>query len=199
MPIADVKLVMMASAAILAAQHFLQEVDDWEGLLAINHMQRAWKVAFHLAHLKLQCQLQASGVGGTLGSTPAVTLDPAVTTDQLGTAFNNLALIAANNTTVLQQLTVSNLALSSLVTTLTAANKKLADALAKSKSTSPPAAMPGAPKPVRSTNTPVPGNYCWTHGHQCSQHHTSATCSNKAAGHKDDATAANTMGGSKAN
>ncbi len=30
MPIADVKLVMMALAAILAAQHFPQEVDDWE-------------------------------------------------------------------------------------------------------------------------------------------------------------------------
>jgi hypothetical protein len=36
MPIADVELVMMASAAILAAQHFQQEVDNWEGLLAIN-------------------------------------------------------------------------------------------------------------------------------------------------------------------
>ncbi len=41
MPIADVELVMMALAAILAAQHFLQEVDDWEGLLAINRMWRA--------------------------------------------------------------------------------------------------------------------------------------------------------------
>ncbi len=36
MPVADVELVMMASAAILAAQQFLQEVDDWEGLPAIN-------------------------------------------------------------------------------------------------------------------------------------------------------------------
>jgi hypothetical protein len=44
MPIADVKLVMMALAAVLAAQHFLQEVDDWEGLSAINCMWRAWKV-----------------------------------------------------------------------------------------------------------------------------------------------------------
>jgi hypothetical protein len=41
MPISDVKLVMMASAAVLAAQHFLQEVDDWEGLPAINRMWRA--------------------------------------------------------------------------------------------------------------------------------------------------------------
>jgi hypothetical protein len=32
MPIADVELVMMALAAVLAAQHFPREVDDWEGL-----------------------------------------------------------------------------------------------------------------------------------------------------------------------
>ena len=51
MPIAYVKLVMMASAAVLAAQHFPREVDDWEGLPAVNRTWRAWKVAFHLAHL----------------------------------------------------------------------------------------------------------------------------------------------------
>ncbi len=46
MPIANVELVMMALAAVLAASHFPHEVDDWEGL---------WKVAFCLAHLKHQC------------------------------------------------------------------------------------------------------------------------------------------------
>jgi hypothetical protein len=32
MPIANIELVMMALAAILAAQHFPREVDDWKGL-----------------------------------------------------------------------------------------------------------------------------------------------------------------------
>jgi hypothetical protein len=162
-------------------------------------MWGAWKVALRLAHLKCQHQLQASGVGGSWGSTHAVTPAPTATIDRLGTALNNLALAVANDTTVLQQLTVSNLALSFLVTMLTAANKKLAEALAKAKPTSPLGATPGAPRPMRSTNMPFPGNYCWTHGHQCSQHHTSMTCGNKAAGHKDDASAANSMGGSEAN
>ncbi len=134
-----------------------------------------------------------------MGSIHAVTPTPVANIDRLGTALNNLGLTVANNTTGLQQLMAFNLALSSLVTTLTAANKKLADALAKAKPTSPPGATPEAPKPVRSTNMPFPSNYCWTHGHQCSQSHTSATCGNKAADHKDDVTAANTMGGSKAN
>jgi hypothetical protein len=38
MPIADVELVMMAFAVVLAAQHFPREVDDWEGLPAIDRM-----------------------------------------------------------------------------------------------------------------------------------------------------------------
>jgi hypothetical protein len=61
MPINDVKLVMLASAAILMAQHFLQEVDDWEGLSAIDCTWRAWKVAFCLAHLKCQCNFKCLG------------------------------------------------------------------------------------------------------------------------------------------
>jgi len=32
MPIADAELVMMASAAVLAVQHFPRKVDNWEGL-----------------------------------------------------------------------------------------------------------------------------------------------------------------------
>jgi hypothetical protein len=35
------------------------------------------------------------------------------------------------------------------------------------------------------------------HGHCISKEHTSATCANKAMGHRDNATAANTFGGSE--
>jgi hypothetical protein len=38
--------------------------------------------------------------------------------------------------------------------------------------------------------------YCWTHGTSKNRRHTSATCKNKAPGHRDDATATNTLGGS---
>jgi len=54
-----------------------------------------------------------------------------VSIDCLGTALDNLALAAANDTTVLQQLTAANLALTTSNATLTAANKKLSEALAK--------------------------------------------------------------------
>jgi hypothetical protein len=134
-----------------------------------------------------------------LGSAQAVIHAPATTINCLGSALNSLALAAANDTTVLQQLTAPNLALSTLVTMLTVANKKLAEVLAKVKLTSPPVAMPGTPRPVQSTNMPFPGNYCLTHGHQCSQHHTSMTCGNKAVSLKDNSSASNMMGGSNTN
>ncbi len=72
MPIANVELVMMALAAVLAAQHFPREVDYWECLPAGSCTWQAWKVAFCLAHLKHQCQLQALGGGKPLGGAHAV-------------------------------------------------------------------------------------------------------------------------------
>ena len=49
----------------------------------------------------------------------------------------------------------------------------------------------------KSKTAPCHGNYCWMHGHHISVGHTSATCAMKAQGHRDNATAANTMGGSE--
>ena len=39
MPIANIELIMMASAAVLAAMHFPRKVDNWEGLPALG---RTW-------------------------------------------------------------------------------------------------------------------------------------------------------------
>ncbi len=126
----------------------------------------------------------------------------APTIDRIGKALENLALAASNDTTVLQQLTAANLALTVLVTSLTAANKKLADALAGNKGSAAPvtpvtpATAPAPPKACSATRS-FPGNYCWTHGHRVNQNHTSATCTCRAPGHKEDAMTANTMGSSK--
>ena len=113
-------------------------------------------------------------------------------------ALDNLALAATNNTAILQQLTLANLALTATIRTLTATNKKLVDAVARPKGTpaaGTPAVTPGGGG--LSQKTPYPGNYCWTHGHCISKEHTSATCANKATGHLDNATEVNTFGGSK--
>jgi hypothetical protein len=48
-------------------------------------------------------------------------------------ALNNLALVATNNTAILQQLTAAKLTLMKTVAMLTATNKKLVDAAARAK------------------------------------------------------------------
>jgi hypothetical protein len=61
MPIADIELVMMVLAAVLVAQHFPREADNWKGLPTNSRLWAAWKMAFRLAHFKRQCQILASG------------------------------------------------------------------------------------------------------------------------------------------
>jgi hypothetical protein len=196
MPIADIKLVMMASVAVLMAQHFPPEVDDWEGLPSTLRTWAAWKTAFRLAHLKRQHQILALGGEEPLGGAHVVLPAAAPAIGRLETALDNPALAASNNAVVFQQLTAANLALTATVGILTATNKKLVDAAAWAKGT--PAATPAATLAGlgRSTKNPQPGNYCWVHGHRCSKGHMSASCTNKAPGHRDNATAANTFGGS---
>ncbi len=54
MPIANIELVMMASAAVLTAQHFSRKVNDWEGLLSASRTWMAWKTAFCFVHVMRQ-------------------------------------------------------------------------------------------------------------------------------------------------
>jgi hypothetical protein len=203
MLITNVELVMMALAAVLAAKHFPHEVNNWEGLQARSCMWQAWKVAFCLAHLKRQCQLQPLGGGKPLGGAHAVIPTVMPTMDHIGEALENLALAVLNDTTDLQQLITANSALPELVTSLTVANKKLADALAHNKGGTAlatlvtPAASLAPLKPHLATRA-FPGNYCWTHGHRVNQTHTSATCTCRVPGHKEDMMTTNLMGGSKA-
>jgi hypothetical protein len=55
--IANIKIIMMASAAVLAVQHFPHKVDDWEGLPDNSCSWAVWKIAFRLTHLKCQHQI----------------------------------------------------------------------------------------------------------------------------------------------
>jgi hypothetical protein len=47
-------------------------------------------------------------------------------------------------------------------------------------------------RPARNTNN---DSYCWSHGFQVAKSHTSATCNVRKAGHQENATRIDTMGG----
>ena len=194
MPIADIKLVMMASVAVLAALHYPHEVNNWEGLPSHARTWAARKTTFRSAHLKRQRQILVLGGGEPLGGAHRVLpADPPVALNRLDleTALNNLVLATTNITAMLQQLTAANLALTNSVAALTATNKKLVDVAATSASCQRVAGTPpgtGWPPGSGASKKPFPGNNCWTHGYKCSKDHTSATCFYPATGHRKDAT-----------
>jgi hypothetical protein len=155
--------------------------------------------------MKRQQQIFALGGGEPLGGAHGVIPAAVLAIGHLKTALNNLALVATNNTAVLQQLIAANLAFMATITLLTATKIKLVDAATCWGGT--PVVTPGwgwtqaatpaaTPVAICATRKPCPGNYCWTHSHRVSKHHTSRTCANKAPGHRDDTTASNTLGGS---
>jgi hypothetical protein len=61
MPIANVELIMMASAAVLMVKHFPCKVDDWGDLPVTLCTWSAWKVAFCLAHLNANANFRLWG------------------------------------------------------------------------------------------------------------------------------------------
>jgi hypothetical protein len=67
------------------------------------------------------------GGGKPLGSAHVVIPTATPTIDCISKALENLALAVLNDTTVLHQLTLANLALAALVTSRTVANKKLTE------------------------------------------------------------------------
>ncbi len=77
-------------------------------------------------------------------------------------------------------------------------DKKLVDAATARAQRAPLVGAPIVGPPAERVRVPAhPGNYYWTHGHRIRKDHTSATCAAKATGHRDDATEANTLGGSE--
>jgi ABC-type transporter Mla subunit MlaD len=106
-------------------------------------------------------------------------------------AFANLAQATAADRETVAALTQSMADLTKTIQTRDEEIKSLKQAL-KKKSGARDTQNP----PSNSNSNGDNGNYCWTHGYKVNRSHTSATCSNKAQGHKDTATRADTMGGS---
>ena len=212
LPMTDDQLLAIASTAVLASQHFPRATDDWEARPRATKTWAHWKTQYRAAHTARKRQLLAAGTTGTgepLGghthAANAAQLDPnnLLTPDaftRLDGYLDNLANAATQEKTTLAQLIDNNASLTSTVTSLTTALASLTTAYTLLANGPPPAAS-AAKTASRSASSSKfePGGYCWTHGYKVSKGHSSATCSNKSDGHKDTATRANIMGGSKRN
>lgn len=127
------------------------------------------------------------------------------TLSRLDGYLDNLAAAATTERTTLAQLIENNATLTASITSLTASVASLTSAytlLAAGSNTAPKLTGGGKQQPRNSDRKPsylAVGGYCWTHGYRVRKGHDSASCKDKADGHKDGATRANTMNGSVAN
>jgi hypothetical protein len=129
----------------------------------------------------------------------------------LTTSINSLAMAATSNRDVMTQLTLTNKQLVQTNHHLTEQLGKAFVELAQHKKQQGP-----KPKPTTTTKTPSqasgtqppfdhaawllsldPLGYCWSNGYRVVCGHNSKDCKGKIHGHQDDATRANTMGGSE--
>lgn len=197
LPMQDVQLLAIASTAVLAAQHFPRATDEWEAMAPELKTWATWKTTYRAAHIARKRQLLAAGSGEPLNRAHAVTAD---TYNRLDDYLDNLANAAAHEKSTLAQLVESNATLTANNAALTASLAALSAAYTHLQNKS--GSAPGAAARYngrRSHGTEqkfAPNGYCWTHGYKVGLYHSSATCTNKAAGHKDAATRINTMNGS---
>eukprot|EP00804_Cyclotella_cryptica_P022263 CCRYP_020543-RA/>CCRYP_020543-RA protein AED:0.35 eAED:0.91 QI:0/0/0/1/1/1/2/0/366 len=179
-----------------------------------NKTWTGWKTHYRAAHIARKRQLLASGTAMPPSTANALIAEDNVhltegTFARLDGYLDNLAAAATTERTTLQSLTEANAALVANLTALTTSVASLTAAYtslaAVQHASVPPGLATQQPRRTRANTRPsttlptTPGGYCWTHGFRVREGHSSATCANKAEGHKDTATRANTMGGSMVN
>ena len=204
LPMSNDQLLAIASTAVLASEHFPRPTDDWEALPRANKTWAAWKAHYRAAHIARKRQLLAAGKHTTHGGSAnaALASDSGAispeTLTRLDGYLDNLAAAATTERTTLSQLIETNATLTATISTLTASVASLtaAYAILAGKPAKTPATTAKQP---RVKVIPDPNGYCWTHGYRVRVGHDSTTCKDKAEGHKDGATRANTMGGSSNN
>ena len=118
-------------------------------------------------------------------------------TEELSSAIDNLAMATVNDKNTITELIEAN-------KRLTETNADLVAQLKLTLGENCKVATRGKSKSLHDKWLAYeakmdPNGYCWTHGYRVVRGHCSKTCTNKAEGHKDEATRQNPMGGSQRN
>ena len=174
-PYSNAQVLTRAYNLILQTGLFTDACKEWRNKPAIDKNWDAFKLHFALAHRDLRQQQS--------------------TAHQTGFHAANQVLESIHNdtTAAITELTNATLAdreqfgaIKSDVAALSNTIKMLQMQLETMMQSKPP---------TRNRNN-FSTSYCWTHGRTKNKKHTSATCRNRAEGHKEEATLTNKMGGS---
>jgi hypothetical protein len=161
-------------------------------LPAIGKTWATFKIDFAEAYQDFrlsQATTQTKGFHGANNTIDWLVTDTAV-------AFANLATVTASDRKLMADLAASNPTLLAQLSSKDTDISKLQAQLA-TRNTRSSSSRDGSsrPRPRRYHNT----NYCWTHGWDVHESHTSSTCNHQANGHKTSATRSSTTGGTDSN
>jgi hypothetical protein len=170
----------------------IRELIDWRKLPAIGKTWATFKIDFAEAYCDFrlsQATTQTKGFHGANNTIDSFVTDTAV-------AFANLATVTASDRKLMVDLAASNQTLLAQLSSKDRDISKLQAQLA-TRNTRSSSSRDGSsrPRPRRYHNT----NYCWTHGWDVHESHTSSTCNHQADGHKTSATRSSTTGGTDSN
>ena len=192
----DATLLATAHLQVMGSLHYPEATRKWERLAPAAKTWVAWQAHFHTANIERDCLLKMNPLAfGAANHVADTGIDSAAIT----MALDNIANAATND--------------ASLIATLMERIKAL-----ELKARQPPIIDTGATRNItNTTNTGAipfvprvytlaealaifdPTGYCHTHGWRVHKSHTSAKFKKKQRGHKNEATRADTMGGSNKN
>jgi molecular chaperone GrpE (heat shock protein) len=199
--ISEETMVTTGTKHALQCGAFTDAWREWNRVPRANRTWLAWKTHWTRA---FEEQRTIQRLTGGEFSANSMTQNDNELANQMVASLDNLALAAVQKNETLEQLIKINemkeMTLKSLMSQLAAEKETSSKLLAiLSKAGLKTGGNNSYGGGSGNASKYDPNGYCWSHGYKVTKNHTSKTCKTRKDGHKEEATRANTMGGSKDN
>jgi hypothetical protein len=162
----------------------------WKSRAIAEKKWAQFKIDFATAHREFRLTNQTAQQSGFHSANMMIEQGRPESMRDTAEAIAQLATATASDRSTVATLTTTNVKLATQLEAANALIAQLKNEIATLKNKIKPAWQ--GQRPVRTMNN---GSYCWSHGYQVAESHTSATCNMKKSGHQDVAIKSNTMGG----
>ena len=190
-PMSDATLLATAHSQVMASQHYPEAWREWERMAPAAKTWVAWQAHYCLANIERDRILKSNPLA--FGAANHVA-DSGINSAAITMALDNIANAATNDSSLIATLMTRIKALElkagqppPIIDTKTTTNTTITGTIPY---------VPRVYTLAEALASFDPAGYCHTHGYRVHASHTSATCKKKKRGHKNEATRADTLGGS---
>ena len=190
-PMSDATLLATAHSQVMASQHYPEAWREWERMAPAAKTWVAWQAHYRLANIERDRILKSNPLA--FGAANHVA-DSGINSAAITMALDNIANAATNDSSLIATLMTRIKALElkagqppPIIDTKTTTNTTITGTIPY---------VPRVYTLAEALASFDPAGYCHTHGYRVHASHTSATCKKKKRGHKNEATRADTLGGS---